>query len=298
VDLAREQAVRAAAMLFVKKKQAEAGGVVRFRDVTDFVFDGVRVPLLDRGRGIRKPAWMHAALSMMTTFAPPDRRPYDDGEGPDGLLRYKWRGQDAGHADNRALRAACEEALPLIWFVGVGRSLYEPVCPVWLVREEPAEHQFVVAVAEEQLHAPSVSVSQAERSYNLRTVKERVHQPVFRSRVLLAYSTRCAVCRLRHRELLDAAHIVEDSRGGAPVVPNGIAMCKLHHAAYDADFLGISPDYEVRLRRDLLDENDGPTLRHALQDLDGSRLVLPRAPGAKPDPDLLAVRYDRFRASR
>ncbi|MGI8867651.1 MAG: HNH endonuclease [Mycobacteriales bacterium] len=51
---------------------------------------------------------------------------------------------------------------------------------------------------------------------------------------MVAYETRCAVCRIGHRELLDAAHILPDTHPrGEPVVPNGLALCKIHHAAYD-----------------------------------------------------------------
>ena len=43
---------------------------------------------------------------------------------------------------------------------------------------------------------------------------------------------RCALCRLRHQELLDAAHITPDSEAeGEPLVSNGVVLCKLHHAA-------------------------------------------------------------------
>jgi putative restriction endonuclease len=295
VELAREHEVRAAAMAFLRNRQISTGGVVRFDDVAEFEFDGVRIPLLDPQRGIRKPRFLEAALSIRTVYAArPDRRPYADDEGSDGLLRYKWRGDDPEHAENRALRTACTMRLPVIWFFGIAPGLYEPIFPVWLVREEPELRQFVVAVAQEQQEATMSSLSEAARRYNERLVKERVHQRLFRSRVLVAYETRCAVCSLRRAELLDAAHIIEDSRGGEPVVPNGIAMCKLHHAAYDADLVGISPDYEVRIRRDLLEENDGPTLRHSLQGLDGSRLGLPRMRTARPDQNLLAIRYERF----
>src|SRR3712207_9227509 len=61
--------------------------------------------------------------------------------------------------------------------------------------------------------------------------RRRLHQPVFASQVMVAYETRCAVCSLNHRELLDAAHIIPDSAPqGDAVVTNGLALCKLHHA--------------------------------------------------------------------
>ena len=58
---------------------------------------------------------------------------------------------------------------------------------------------------------------------------------------MLAYHGACAVCSLRHVELLDAAHIIEDKdENGLPELPNGLSLCKIHHAAYDRRFLGIT----------------------------------------------------------
>ena len=96
-------------------------------------------------------------------------------------------------------------------------------------------------------------------------------------------------------ELLDAAHIVGDAEGGEPVVPNGIAMCKIHHAAFDSQIFGIRPsDYVVQVKPRVLEESDGPTLRHALQEIHGSRLDVPRSRLARPDRDLLGARYETF----
>jgi putative restriction endonuclease len=84
-----------------------------------------------------------------------------------------------------------------------------------------------------------------ERRYALRAVKQRLHQASFREAVISAYDGRCAVSRLPEPLLLDAAHIVEDKdeRLGQPVVPNGIQLSKIHHAAFDAHLIGIDPDY-------------------------------------------------------
>jgi hypothetical protein len=101
------------------------------------------------------------------------------------------------------------------------------------------------------------------REYAERTVRQRLHQPIFRRQVLAAYRTQCALCRLRHGELLDAAHVKEDSDGGEPVVPNGIAMCAIHHRAFDSFVLGVRPDYVIEVRRDVLGEADSRTLRYA-----------------------------------
>jgi putative restriction endonuclease len=97
------------------------------------------------------------------------------------------------------------------------------------------------------------------RRYVTVSAKRRPHQVAFRERVLSAYRTTCALCRLRHGALLDAAHIIPDGEpDGEPEVSNGIALCKIHHAAYDLNYLGITPRYEVEVRKDLLDEVDDP----------------------------------------
>ena len=73
-------------------------------------------------------------------------------------------------------------------------------------------------------------------------------------------------------------------------------MCKLHHAAFDRNILGIRPDHVVEIRHDVLEEIDGPMLRHGLQDLHGSRLmVLPKRKTEEPDPEFLGMRYEAFR---
>ncbi len=186
---------------------------------------------------------------------------------------------------------------PLIWFWGVAPAEYLPLYPVWLLWEEPDLQQFVVEI-EAAANAPlpfEPTVTPLERRYIERTVRQRLHQPLFRERVLHAYGGRCSLCRLRHLELLDAAHIVGDAEGGEPVVPNGIAMCKIHHAAFDHQIFGIRPaDYVVEVKPRVLEEEDGPTLRHALQEIHGSKLEVPRSRLARPDRDLLHARYETY----
>jgi putative restriction endonuclease len=89
-----------------------------------------------------------------------------------------------------------------------------------------------------------------ERRYALRAVKQRLqHQASFREAVITAYNGRCALSGLPEPLLLDAAHIVADNdeRFGQPVVPNGIPLSKVHHAAFDAHLLGIDADYRLHV---------------------------------------------------
>ncbi len=227
-------------------------------------------------------------------------RPYDDDMGPDGQLRYKWRGDNPMHHHNRALRQAMRDERPLIWFFGVGPATYFPVYPRYVVGEEPGLMQFIVAPeGVRNLHLDGAPVQEGIRRYVVREVKQRLHQPVFRATVMRAYRTRCSVCALGHSELLDAAHIVPDSdEAGIASVRNGLAMCKIHHAAFDAHILGVRPDKVVEIRKDLLEEIDGPMLQHGLKERHGQRLMaLPRSKAEQPDAERLELSYERFRAA-
>lgn len=262
-----------------------------------FEYQGQQLPLMDRQRGIRKPLGMDAALAIRTAFTEPGKSPpYVDAIGVDGLQRYKYRGDDPMHPENVALRNAMNAKLPLIWFVGVSRGLYEPIYPVWIIGDAPDLLEFTLAVDQAQRYLDTSSFDDDMRRYAERLTKVRLHQRIFRSQVLLAYDGKCAICRLRHSELLDAAHIIADGQPhGEPVVPNGLSLCRIHHAAFDNGILGIRPDLSVHVRQDVLDEVDGWMLKGGIQNVHNKSLeVVPARLPARPDPVRLEERYADF----
>lgn len=256
-------------------------------------------------RGIVFPRAMRAPLSIMTT---PERagveRPYDDEVGPDGLLRYHYQRGSPNLRVNEGLRRALEERLPLIWFFGVARGSYHPVWPVQVVDDDPAARVVTVDMAGDMAgtvlgpDGPAL-VDEPHRLYAIGEVRRRLHQARFRQQVLAAYRSSCAICSLRHGELLDAAHILPDRHPrGVPVVRNGLSLCKIHHAAFDQMILAVRPDLVVEVRRSILDEEDGPMLRHGLQECHGRRLaVVPRRAPDRPGVEYLEERFELFRAA-
>lgn len=227
--------------------------------------------------------------------------PYGDDVGDDGLLRYRYFG---GPGDERVhfnagLRRAFREGLPLIYFQGVQRGLYQALAPVVILGDDPATRTFTIVCDDIELVRPDLPAAIADdvrRRYGTQLALRRLHQAAFRRNVLDAYADSCAVCRLKIKGLLDAAHIIGDRHPlGDPVVPNGLALCKIHHAAFDQNIIGIRPDAVVELNRELLVATDGPMLRHGLQDVHRAALWVPHAPGKRPDPERLQVRYDEFR---
>ena len=134
------------------------------------------------------------------------------------------RGTDPRHPDDLGLRRAMQRRLPLIYLFGVVPGQYMPVWPVYVVGDEPATLSFLVSVDDQQHALPAAGedsrVAEARRGYVTVVTQRRLHQQTFRQRVLRAYQERCAICRLRHRELLEAAHILPDGDPrGSPSSP-------------------------------------------------------------------------------
>lgn len=305
--MAEPAGLREAAIAWLAERTFDRQLSLTRDEIGDFRFDGEKFRLIPSYQGIWKPKGFEATLSIVTAYrAPGQHRPYDDDLGSDGLHRYKWRGDNPNHPENVGLRRAMELRLPVIWFTGAGGKppQYQVTAPVYLIDEEPAQKQFVLAPLEDASEIPErgegSEMVTALRRYLKRQTVVRLHQPVFRSQVLVAYEEHCAVCNFAHPELLDAAHIVPDSEEkGVPDVTNGMSLCKIHHAAFDRRFMGIRPTNDVpviEIRQDLLDEIDGPMLRHGLQELHGKPLMkVPSVKANRPKPENLAWAYDRFR---
>ncbi|HBS76226.1 MAG TPA: restriction endonuclease [Microbacterium sp.] len=269
------------------------GGFATRDELFNFTIDGARFPLIDYTRGIRNPVELDATLSVVSSLD----GPYPDRVDPaTGLLEYAFREGDSFAGDNRKLRVAIDQHAPIIVFRKPMPNIYVPVFPAYVVGAGADDRHVLIALDEGMGQVYRNGVRPVfEKRYVERVVQQRLHQPLFRARVMAAYQKTCAICRLKHPELLDAAHIVADAdEAGVPTVTNGLALCKIHHAAYDQNLLGISPDYVVHLDRALLDEVDGPMLRHGLQDMHGIELTVPARPGERPDRDSLAARFEGF----
>jgi putative restriction endonuclease len=263
-----------------------------------FSFRGTRVPYLSPQKGIFRAAVQRgpAALSIQTSA----KTPYRDVETPDGFL-YDYRAGSTDQADNRALRAAHDLQVPLVYFVGTRPGWYRASFPFFVIADDPIARQVLVApgvmVGPMEEQEPVLPEDAIERRYAVREVRVRIHQAQFRGRVVPAYREQCAICRLKEVRLLDAAHITADiEEEGAPTVSNGVAMCSIHHRAFDHDLVAVSPDYEVRVSPRLLNDDDGPML-DLLKIFDGSAIYLPRRAEWRPDRERLAVRFERFLAA-
>ena len=323
-ELQTDDAMRAAAFDRVSYLKQSVGTIPASSLAEGFEFRGQRVPLINPRRGIFKPRSMRRLLSIKTVFPKPGGKVwYDDQReihrlifGANETFGYSFMGENPDAADNRLMREAMLEQVPIIYFVGIAPARYEAIIPTYIVGWDAKALRADIAFGLEEritsggdVHAGrrlfesgalyrEEAPAPGERRYALRTVKQRLHQSCFREAVLAAYRGRCAFSGLPERLLLDAAHIVEDRNElwGQPSVTNGLPLSKVHHAAFDAHLIGVDPEYRIHVSERLLSRHDGDILK-SLKGLDGSTLQSPRRPQDAPNRDRLEIRYALFRAA-
>jgi len=295
---AEEQAlIRLDIFHWLETKRDEHAGITKESLLNDFHYLGEHIPLLDRYKGIHNPKIFDETLSVVSTL----NSKYEDNETLEGMILYDYQATGDGYG-NTKLRLAFERRTPIIYLLETSKGFYWPYVNVIVLGDDLAAKKFILdfrntddadRVFDETIN--SIPSSEIQKKYAIQQTKRRVHQPAFRSRVIKAYSEQCAICRLQHTNLLDAAHILPDSHElGRPVVSNGLSLCKIHHAAYDAKIIGITPDYKVQVSSAVLKEIDGPMLKHGIQEMHGVSIHLPKAKAELPNPEFLKIQYEEF----
>lgn len=302
-----EADIRLAAFSCLRALTLLYGGALPWAALTDgFTARGRRLLFASAAEGIFRPAGMIGLLSLKTVVPKPKGRIwYHDQSAPEletseDVFWYAFRGTDPHSTRNQWLQDAMNRQLPLIYFYGVAPGIYEPLFPSFIVDWNPQRLScglsFSAALASEGRWSAPLA---PERRYALRTIQQRLHQALFRARVLDAYGHRCALSGLPEARLVDAAHIMPDTdeRLGQPCVSNGICMSKIHHAAYDSGLIGIDADLKIHVSEHLLAMHDGPMLEHGLKALKGRVIRIPTDPVAAPDRERLSVRFGLFQSA-
>jgi putative restriction endonuclease len=299
-----DEIIRAAAFAALGSIVNLYGQPLSWGDISQgFRMGDERILFANRARGIFKPAVMQRGVLSVKTTVPRMGRGarYADIHDESGSFTYRLQGSDPNAHDNRRLRESYEDQSPLIYFFGVSETRYEVIWPAFVTAWNPEILSVQIDVGTRLSEAPTESAParEIERRYATRETKQRLHQSAFREMVLDAYQERCAFSGLPVRRLLQAAHIVADSEAeGIASVRNGIALSTLHHAAFDAHLLGISPDGMIAVSERLMQMSDGPLLEQGLKAGAGSRIHFPQRKADWPDRDLLAQRFELFQRTR
>jgi putative restriction endonuclease len=217
--------------------------------------------------GIFKPAELSEPLSITTTVT--SKHAQDVLEG--SCVQYDYVSREF---ENEALKRCADAELPLIYFLQVTKRPspeYVVFAPVYVVGWDDESRRFLVDLSEQRPSEIAARVTRqlglfratsrdVAKSYIVSSVQQRLDAARFRNRVLESYRG-CAVCGLRERALLDAA-------------PIGIALCALHHRAFNAGILTIDEEGVVSVQ---LDRKGGDAEKSMLLAYDGAKVRMPKS---------------------
>lgn len=129
----------------------------------------------------------------------------------------------------------------------------------------------------------------------IRPAKQRRGQDYFREIVLNNYANRCALTGLPIRELLIASHILPWSGHEAERlnVRNGIALNRLHDAAFDQGLISFDDDLCLILSKRLQSHISSESVKSSFETYEGKPMNLP-VDGIRPDAIFLAIHKQRF----
>ncbi len=132
---------------------------------------------------------------------------------------------------------------------------FRPDFLVEYIRNSESLHSFGesandLAVFEELTADPNavndaqISTVSQERQTTVINVRKKIRANSFKSRILTSYSSKCAFCSIQLK-LIDAAHIVPVQHNGTDETSNGIALCALHHRAFDRNLVTFNEEYQI-----------------------------------------------------
>ena len=290
-----DEVIRHSAFMAIRALWAQWGDAIPWKAITvGFKHEGVRIPLISPAEGVFKPAGLNrGVLSLRSTLS----SRYSDERLSDDRIWYDYSPRE--HR-NDSIRANIENRIPVLYFLQIKEKPgveYLVFAPVDVLEDDRSRRRFLLDLSPTALYSSSGIDTEIretpERRYGVSQTRVRIFQAHFRKTVLEAYSSSCALCRLGERTLLDGAHLVPDREElGEPHITNGIALCAVHHRAFDAHFFGIRPDYRIEVFRERLAHPDAKATR-ILTDYDGREINKPRRDQDKPDKSLLEWRWER-----
>jgi len=267
-----------------------------------FNYSGESILLANQVQGIFKPKLMsRGPISIKTTMPKGEREHiYNDQRTDDGYYQYSLEAGDPHGERNVLLWQALEDQSPFIYFHAVAPAVYKALWPCFVRAIHPDRGYAEIIIGKSLLDEPfEVKYEipdEFESKYCVRETKTRLHQASFREAVLNAYKNKCAISSLPVPQLLEAAHIIPDAKvGKVQTVSNGLALSRIHHRAYDAELIGIDPDYKIHVSDRLYIEDGGPLLDKGILDFNGKLLCVPHAKKLQPNRDYLAERFDLYK---
>ena len=310
LDLVADHEIRAAAFALVRRLQDENGGLSRQDLFNGVQWRGRRIRLDGPVQGIWKPKGMDGLLSIKTAW--PRQRPGRPDTYPDqrqalrehfesrDVLEYSFMKDDPNHPHNRQLRDAWQRRIPIIYLIASYPGFYQAFFPAFIVGWDPAVLRARVAFGFE-----TPPETENERRIGIAIARRQYDHAAFRENVLSAYRETCAVSGVMGRSHVGVAELAPSygpAAETAPAASAGVALSKLHRAAFASDLLGIDADGRIHVAQRAAQYRGKTTSRQqpktpvldALLASDGAVIQLPEHPDHRPDRSLLDLRYQQF----
>lgn len=127
-----------------------------------------------------------------------------------------------------------------------------------------------------------------ELGFELQLLRKQ-RDPLFRQQVLRAYNYECAICgfNMRHDNTsvaLEAAHIKWKQHGGPCEIPNGLALCAIHHKAFDKGSIGLDKSMRVQVSEAV---NGSGIVGRLFWDFQGKIISLPQVKAYYPQDEFV-----------
>lgn len=310
-----DQRIRQAVFAHVRKLVAKKGFLTKKQlrqKLSSSVCGGKRFSLIHPQWAGYKPKQMSHLLSLLSTrrgsviydIPIPEPPTQGDVDSTDYLL---IKGQSPDYFRNRYLRDAGAHGVPILFFLEIDRQCFVPTRAIiksWKPKERRVE--LVFSSLDSSVENLDDATNDLNHRYdsNHRFIvakrKQRLHQYQFRRDLIKAYGGRCAISGLSVPELLEAAHIIPDYHvDSQPIVSNGLLLSKIHHAAFDANLIGITGAYHVKVSKRLLQQDSGSSdLLTLWKKINNKRIrFLPRREKDWPNEKFLKKRYKEFQAA-
>lgn len=299
--------IRSAAAIAIENLIRQQGDIVPWSSIASgFNVGEEKIFFANQARGIFKPAQLTDGAALSIKSPRPSRAGrtarYDDEIIEDGMLHYKFQGNDPDNADNQLLKRAYQLQLPLIYFSGLADAVYQIFFPVFVNQIDTSglEALMIWRTGGERQDPRSFVINDPDYSLRQRTAANQLHLARSRATVLSAYNFRCAFSTLPVGSLLKATPIIYGAeQKGVASVNNAICMSVLHQAAFDAHLIGVMPSGKVKPSH-FLDEPRYAMLRDQLLGSMSRHPIihLPKSRKHWPDRDCLTERFKQFEAAQ
>lgn len=140
--------------------------------------------------------------------------------------------------------------------------------------EKIIEERSRQSVENQYLQSEEMNYSSQDK---MRLIKTRMNQRFFRSSVLAAYHSTCAITGTQVKEFLVASHIkpwaVDKENRLNP--RNGICLNAIHDKAFDRGLITIDNDYRVVVSRRLKEFYTNELIEYAFKTYEGHTILVP-----------------------